>query len=387
MTQQPGDNPWVSWTLQPLEDADSHTAEPDFWAVIPAGGSGTRLWPVSRSGQPKFLLPLVNPDRSMIQQTVDRLGDLCPPGQTLVVCGPAHATPIARQLPELGDAQIIVEPSPKGSGPAIALAAAIIARHNPSAVMGSFAADHDVRDVHAFNAAVRGAIAAAQEGWLVTIGIQPTRAETGYGYIEWDEAPMPVHGHHEIHRALRFVEKPDLPTATAYVESKRFFWNASMFVWRVDAFLAELERHMPEVATAVHIIAGAWGTPDQDAVMGEIWPALPDVTIDNGLMEVSDRIAVVPAEMGWSDVGDWHGLGALLDHDERGNSIRGDIIDAECSNNVVWSDTPRVISLLGLSNIIVVDTEDALLVAERGHAQLVRGTVSRLKDLNRTSLL
>lgn len=389
MTQQPADNSWVSWTLQPLgdDDADVDRTHPGFWAVIPAGGSGTRLWPVSRSGQPKFLLPLVNPDRSLIQQTVDRLAGICPAGQTLVVCGPAHATPIARQLPELGDAQIVVEPSPKGSGPAIALAAAIIARQDPSAVMGSFAADHDIRDAMAFGRAVRRAIAAAHQGWLVTIGIEPTRPETGYGYIEWDADPLQDDDLRDTHRVLRFVEKPDLPTATAYVESKRYLWNASMFVWRVDAFFQELERHMPEVAAGVRVIANAWGTTDQDKVMGEVWHTLPDVTIDNGLMEVSDRIAVVPAEMGWSDVGDWHGLGALLDHDERGNCIRGDIIDADCSNNVVWSDTPRVISLLGLSNIIVVDTEDALLVAERGHAQLVRSTVSRLKDLNRTSLL
>lgn len=359
----------------------------NFWAVIPAGGSGTRLWPVSRSGQPKFLLPLVHAERSLLQETVDRLRDVCPDQRMLVVSGPAHAAPITRQLPELQTHQIVVEPSPKGSGPAIALAAAIIAREDPHAIMGSFAADHDIRDREAFTAAVRSAIAAAGDGWLVTIGIQPTRPETGYGYIEWDDDVLLAHEGGEVHRTRRFVEKPDLETATAYIESGCFFWNASMFIWRVDTFMEELRRFLPDVAEGVTRIANAWGTPEQDAIMGEIWPTLPDVTIDNGIMELSERVAVVPAEMGWSDVGDWHGLGALLAQDEHGNSIRGDIIDANCTNNVVWSDTSRIISLLGVSNIIVVDTPDALLVADRSQAQMVRATVSRLKELDRTNVL
>lgn len=359
----------------------------NFWAVIPAGGSGTRLWPVSRSGQPKFLLPLVNDERSLLQETVNRLRDVCPVERMLVVSGPAHAAPITRQLPEFQTPQIVVEPSPKGSGPAIALAAAIIARDDPHAIMGSFAADHDVQDQPAFSNAIRSAIHAANDGWLVTIGIQPTHPETGYGYIEWNEEVLLTTDTGNIHRAQRFVEKPDLATAAAYVESGDFFWNASMFIWRVDTFMEELHRYLPEVWDAVTRIANEWGTSMQETVMGEIWPTLPDVTIDNGIMELSERVAVVPASMGWSDVGDWHGLGSLLAQDENGNSIRGDIIGADCTNNVVWSDTSRFISLLGVNNIIVVDTPDALLIADRSQAQLVRSTVTRLKELNRTNLL
>jgi mannose-1-phosphate guanylyltransferase len=359
----------------------------NFWSVIPAGGSGTRLWPVSRSGQPKFLLPLINADRSLLQDTVDRLREVCSVDRMLVVSGPAHAAPITRQLPEFLTPQIVVEPSPKGSGPAIALAAAIIAREDPHAIMGSFAADHDVQNRAAFAAAVRSAIAAANDGWMVTIGIQPTHPETGYGYIEWNEEVLLTTDDGNVHRARRFVEKPDLPTATAYVASGDFFWNASMFIWRVDTFMEELHRFLPEVAAGVTQIAGEWGTSMQETVMGEIWPTLPDVTIDNGIMELSERVAVVPAQMGWSDVGDWHGLGSLLARDEHGNSIRGDIIGADCSNNVVWSDTSRFISLQGVSNIIVVDTPDALLIADRSQAQQVRSTVTRLKELNRTNLL
>ena len=363
------------------------TPEGQFWAVIPAGGSGTRLWPVSRSGHPKFLLPLVDPERSLLQGTVDRLRLVCDTGRLLVVCGPAHAAPITRQLPELEASQIVVEPSPKGSGPAIALAAAIIARQDPTAVMGSFAADHDVRDTAAFARAVRSAIATARDGWLVTIGLQPTRPETGYGYIERDARVLLMAPGGDVHRAVQFVEKPDLERATAFVESGRFLWNASMFIWRVDVFLEELRAHLPDIAEGVTRIAAAWGTPEQDRVTGAIWPGLQEATIDNGVMERSSRVAVVPAEMGWSDVGDWHGLGALLAADERGNSARGDIISTDCTNSVAWSDTGRVVSLLGLDNIVVVDTADALLVADRSRAQHVRTTVNRLKELNRTNVL
>lgn len=356
-------------------------ARPSFWSVIPAGGSGTRLWPLSRSSRPKFLLPLVDQQRSLIQQTVDRLTTISTPERMLVVCGPSHAAPIARQLPEIQTEQIVVEPCPRGSGPAIALAAALIARKDPAAIMGSFAADHDVRDVPAFTSAVRTAIEIAEEGWLVTIGLRPTRAETGYGYIERTDHCLLT----GAYRAACFVEKPDLERAKAYLASGRFLWNASMFIWSVSAFLAECQRLLPEVYAGVMRVADAWETERREEVIGEVWSALPDVTIDNGVMERSPRVAVVPAEMGWSDVGDWHGLGSLLAQDEAGNSVRADLINNGCANSVVWSETTRVISLVGLDNVIVVDTPDALLVADRSRAQDVRSTVARLKQLNRAA--
>ncbi len=249
-------------TLRRTQRRDTHvrSRRPDeLWSVIPAGGSGTRLWPLSRSGQPKFLLPLVNPRRSLIQETVDRLQSVSNRKNIIIVCGPAHASPITRQLPELATNQIVVEPSPKGSGPAIALAAAIISNRDPNAVMGSFAADHDVRSPIAFTTAIRDARAAAEEGWLVTIGIRPTRPETGYGYIEKDPVILLTTPMSAVHKAARFVEKPDLGHATAYMESGRFLWNASMFIWRVDVFMSELRRYLPDVAHGVEVIADAWG--------------------------------------------------------------------------------------------------------------------------------
>lgn len=360
--------------------------DPSFWAVIPAGGSGTRLWPLSRAARPKFLLPLLG-RRSLIQQTADRLAELAPPNQTLIVCGPAHAPGIARQLTDVPVANLVVEPQPRGSGPAISLAAALIARRDPDAIMGSFAADHEVGNQVAFVDSVRTAIEAAKGDWLVTIGLTPSRAETGFGYIERTEERIVGTDHGEAYRSARFVEKPDLARATAYVESGRFVWNASMFIWRVQTFLEELERLQPDVYDGVSRIAAAWGTAQQEQLTAEVWAMLPESTIDQGVMEHAARVAVVPAEMAWSDVGDWHGLGQLVAQDDLGNSADCDLVSTGSHNNVVWSETGRVIALVGIEDVVVVDTSDALLVADRARAQDVRHVVATLKSRERTRLI
>ncbi|MBA3416262.1 MAG: mannose-1-phosphate guanylyltransferase [Chloroflexia bacterium] len=359
-----------------------------FWAVIPAGGAGTRLWPLSRAARPKFLLPLTG-TRSLLQQTVDRLSQLTSPKYAMIVCGLLHAVPVARQLPDVPDANIVVEPAPKGTGPAIGLAAALIARQDPHAIMGSFAADHDVRDEAAFVRAVRTAIDAAADGNLVTIGITPTRAETGYGYVERADEVVAETGDGTAYRAACFHEKPDAARAAEYVASGRYLWNASMFVWRVDALLAEMARLQPELHAAVLEVAAAWGTPEQDRVTTDVWASLPVSTIDEGVLEpaaAAGRVAVVPADLGWSDVGDWHGLGELIERDALGNSVRGDLIQIETRESIVWSETGRPVALLGLDNVVVVDTADVLLVSARGRAQEVRHLVDRLKTLKRHEL-
>jgi mannose-1-phosphate guanylyltransferase len=357
-----------------------------FWAVIPAGGSGTRLWPLSRSAHPKFLLALLC-EHSLLQQTVERVEQLAPLERIIVVCGPAHAEPIAEQLPTLPDTGYVIEPSPRGSGPAIGLAAAIIARRDPEAIMGSFAADQDVRDSAAFVRAIGVAIEAARAGWLVTVGLFAPRPETGYGYIESTEEQIVSTPDGIAYRAARFHEKPDLARATAYVASGRFLWNASMFVWRVRTFLEELARLQPDLHAGVTRIAAAWDTPERDRVTAEVWPTLPEITVDHGVMEHAAQVAVVPAEMGWSDVGDWHGLGELLDPNADGISGRGDLVQALSRSSVVWSETDRVIALVGLENVVVVDTPDALLVADRTRAQEVRSVVAKLKASRRNDVL
>ncbi|MCC6703436.1 MAG: mannose-1-phosphate guanylyltransferase [Thermomicrobiales bacterium] len=369
---------------------DGETGSPvagSFWAVIPAGGSGTRLWPLSRAAKPKFLLPLLG-DRSLLQQTVDRLGNLAPIDQTLVICGPAHAVAVGRQLPTLPESRIVVEPAPKGSGPAIALAAAIIARHDPDAVMGSFAADHDVRDQAAFEAAVRTGIAAARAGdWLVTIGLTPSRPETGYGYIERSDQVVHTTAEGTAYRALRFVEKPDLARATEYVASGRFAWNASIFIWRVQTLLDQLAIWQPELLDAVTEIAAAWDTPAQDEVLAPRWSGLASISIDEGVMEQAPQVAVVPAVIGWSDVGDWHGLGELIPADDHGNSLHGPTLPIDSERNVLWSETDRPIVTIGLNDTIVVDTGDAVLVAPRTRAQDVRRAVDALKARGKKELV
>ena len=354
-----------------------------FWAIVPAGGSGTRLWPLSRAARPKFLLTLTG-KKSLLQQTVDRLTPLATPERTLVVCGPAHAAPVARQLPELPEANIIVEPAPRGSAPAIVLATALIARREPNAIVGSFAADHEVADQDAFTRAIRTAIAAARQGWLVTVGLEPTRPETGYGYIERSADVVAQADEGTAYRSVRFVEKPDLATATAYLEAGRSLWNASMFVWQAGTLLEEVARQQPELFAAVTRIAASWGLPDQDRVTAEVWANLAESTIDQGILERAERVAVVPANMGWSDVGDWNNLGDLIEQDDAGNRVRGDLVQEASTDCVVWSETDRLVALVGLTDVAIVDTEDALLVVNRKHAQEVRRIVEQLKTADRT---
>lgn len=357
----------------------------NFWAVIPAGGAGTRLWPLSRAARPKFLLPLLG-ERSLLQQTVDRLSTLTELDRIMIICGPTHAAEITRQLPELPTANLIMEPFPSGTLPALALAAALIARQDPDAIMGSFAADHDVADVEAFTTAVRAAIATARLGNMVTVGIEPTRPETGYGYIERTDEVLLESETAVAYRAARFVEKPDSETAAEYVASGKFLWNAAMFVWSVRAFQAEIDRLTPEIGQRIRTIVAAWDSGNRERVIAGEWASMPDETIDNGIMEHTPKVAVVPAEMCWSDVGDWNGLGELIERDALGNSVRGDFLQIDTTNSVVWSETGRMLALVGIDGVIVVDTDDALLVVDRSRSQEVRHVVSELKK-NRRSYL
>lgn len=358
----------------------------EFYAVVPAGGSGTRLWPLSRASAPKFLHPLTGGERSLLQATVDRVAPLAPPSRTLVVTGASHAVGVARQLPQLDADQIIVEPSPRDSAPAIGLAATLIHRRNPQAVMGSFAADHRVTDIAAFLEAVRTAIDVANAGYLVTIGLTPTHAETGYGYIH-QAKPLDAGGY----GVAEFKEKPHHELAQSYVDSGEYLWNASMFVWRVATLLSELERQSPELAAGLARIADDWDTPRRDETLARIWPTLPKIAIDYAVMEGSAEaglVATVPADIGWNDVGDWHSLGAILSTDptagdgESGNIVIGSssqrIYAIDSHDCVVVPQGGRAIALLGLHDAIIVDTPDAMLVATRDRAQDVKKLVDQL---------
>ncbi len=349
-----------------------------FHAVIPAGGSGTRLWPASRSARPKFLLPLPGP-RSMLQATVDRLLPIAAPQDIYVVTGSTHAVMVSRQLEEIPDENIIVEPLARGTGPAIGLGAALIARRDPDAIMGSFAADHYVRDAEEFRRAVLVAAEVARRDYLVTIGIEPTYPETGYGYIRCGE-PLLARDGFTARVVEEFKEKPDAETAASYVASGRYLWNASMFVWKASALMAAMERLLPEVHAILTEIAAAWDLPSRNATVERLWPELEDVTIDTGIMERADRVAVVPASFGWTDLGDWHSLAEVLTDGNGENVVVGGRHIAEDTRGTLVFGNGRAVATLGVENLVIVDTEDVLLICDRSRAQDVRRIVQRLKD-------
>ncbi|MGA5304141.1 mannose-1-phosphate guanylyltransferase [Nucisporomicrobium flavum] len=364
-----------------------------LYAVIPAGGSGTRLWPLSRAGHPKFLHPLTGTDDSLLQATVHRLLPLADPSQVYVVTGVAHAAAVSRQLAAVPEENILVEPSPRDSCAAIALAAAVIARRDPEAVMGSFAADHLIADGERFVGVIEQAMAGARQGLLMTLGITPTRPETGYGYVQ---CGGPV-GEGAVLAVEEFKEKPSYEVAESYVKSGNYLWNAGMFVWRVDVFLSELARQQPQLHAGISRIAQAWETASREEVLGEVWQTLPRISVDYAVMEGAaavGRVGTVPGDFGWNDVGDFHTLGEVLAADQAGNVIVGHqgaekpgVILRETENLVVVPNSGRLVAALGVRDLIVVDTPDAVLVCPRDRAQEVKSIVDELRDKGEISYI
>ena len=363
------------------------TEEPGgLYAVIPAGGSGTRLWPLSRAGHPKFLHPLTGTGASLLQATVSRLAPITAPGRVFVVTGVAHAAAVSRQLAGVPEENILVEPSPRDSCAAIALAAAVIGRRDPEAVMGSFASDHLIADDDRFLEVIRTAMSGARDGLLMTLGITPTRPETGYGYVQCG-GPA---GDSGVLVVEEFKEKPSYDVAEAYVKSGNYLWNAGMFVWRVDVFLAELARQQPQLAAGISRIAQAWDSSAREEVIGEVWPTLPRISVDYAVMEGAatvGRVGTVPGDFGWNDVGDFHTLGEVLAADAAGNVIVGKdalakpgVLLRETENLVVVPNSGRLVAALGIRDIIIVDTPDAVLVCPRDRAQEVKHLVDALKE-------
>ncbi|MBC7631288.1 mannose-1-phosphate guanylyltransferase [Aeromicrobium sp.] len=351
-----------------------------FHAVIPAGGAGTRLWPLSRASRPKFLLDLDGSGRSLLQQTWDRLVDLIPPERIHIVTGAAHADAIRAQLPELSS--LFVEPSPRDSMPAIGLAAAVIGARDPSAVIGSFAADHVIDDQVSFAEAVGQAVAVARTGLVTTIGITPTGPSTAFGYIESGDL-LDVVDATSARAVATFVEKPEADIAAAYVASGSYSWNGGMFVTRTDVLLKHLARLQPTLHAGLAAIAGAWDTSARQDVLDSTWPSLTKIAIDHAIAEpvsLEGGMAVVPGAFTWDDVGDF---AALQD------------IGAASSPETVWIDADGLaiaedgttIAVVGLHDVVVVRTPDALLVTTRDQAQRVKDVVAALKDRGRTDLV
>jgi mannose-1-phosphate guanylyltransferase len=354
----------------------------NFWAVIPAGGAGTRLWPLSRSSSPKFLHDLTGTGRSLLQDTWTRLAPLAE-DRFLVVTGRAHQDAVRAQLPEVGPAGVVAEPSPRDSMAAIGLAAALLERADPDAVMGSFAADHVIRDPRAFGEAIGLAVAAARDGWLVTLGIEPTFASSAFGYIHLGDE---LGGHPGAYAVREFVEKPSTETAEAYLATGRYRWNAGMFVVRPTVLLDLLAEWHPAFAATLREIARDVSRLD------ELWPGLPKIALDHAIAEpaaAAGRVVVVPAAIGWDDIGDFDALAGLLTGGG-GDGVRvlGDasLVRALDATGLVVPRSGRVVAVVGLDDVVVVDTPDALLVTTRAHAQRVKQVVTGLQQDDRADL-
>lgn len=352
-----------------------------FCAVIPAGGAGTRLWPVSRAGSPKFLHDLTGSGRTLLQDTVDRLAPLAG-DRVLVVTGAAHADAVRAQLPGLRPDNVLIEPSARDSMAAIGLAAAVLEARDPDAIIGSFAADHVISGEAAFDECIGEAIGAAAEGHLVTIGITPTHPATGFGYIQ---SGRPLAGYPTALHVRQFVEKPDAERAAAYVQTGEFRWNAGMFVVRASRLLELLSAYQPRFTDSLRAIAA------EPQRLDELWPTLPKIAIDHAIAEPAadaGQVVVVPGSFGWDDIGDFSSLGAMIAPGPDGVSVVGDanLVEALDATGIVVPEAGRLVALLGVEDIVVVDTPDAILVTTRERAQEVKAIVERLKASGRGQL-
>ncbi|HEV7566820.1 MAG TPA: mannose-1-phosphate guanylyltransferase [Microbacteriaceae bacterium] len=364
-----------------------------FYSVIPAGGIGSRLWPLSRADAPKFLHDLTGSGQTLLRDTWDRLAPLSGDQRIMVVTGRAHRAAVETQLPALADLNVVLESEPRDSTAAIGLAAAILERREPGVIIGSFAADHVIRDRRLFVAAVTEAVAAADAGYITTIGIQPTEPAIGFGYIHCGAA-IEIEGAPSALLVDTFVEKPNLATAERYVASGDHLWNAGMFISRADRLLEEIGRSEPEVLAGLLELAEVWDEPaKRGPAVDRIWPGLKKIAIDYSVAEpaaAAGKLAVIPGHFDWDDVGDFASLAKLNSGGRKSDlAILGENarVLSDASSGIVVTQTSRVISLIGVKDIIVVDTPDALLVTTTENAQRVKAVVDALKLSGGTDVL
>ena len=350
------------------------------YAVIMAGGGGTRLWPISRKDRPKQLLPLLG-EETLFQGTVARLIDLFPPERILVVTVERQAEEMRKQVPEIPPENYLIEPAPRGTASVVGLAAVVLRHRDPEAAMAILPSDHFIRNRDLFHYLLREAFDVARQNTLVTLGITPAFPSTAYGYIQQGE-PLNANFKYPVYRVKRFKEKPDEKTAQEFLRSRDHSWNSGMFIWRADAILAEIERQMPDLYSALTKIAACWGTPQQDEVLRPLWQNVKVETIDYGVMERAEQVVVLPAGgLGWNDVGSWDTLFDVLFPDMNGNvSTASQHLALETHNSLVYgSNGERLIVTIGIDDTVIVDAGDVLLVCKSDQAQKVRDVVEHLK--------
>ncbi|MFW5876952.1 MAG: mannose-1-phosphate guanylyltransferase [Myxococcota bacterium] len=345
------------------------------YVVIMAGGSGTRFWPLSRRERPKQLLPLAPDGSTLIAATMRRARQLVPPERTLVVTSRALRDATVAALPELPPGNVLAEPTGRNTAPCVGWAASHVRRRDPQGRLAILPADHHVGDEDAFVQVVRASLAAAADGALVTVGLRPSRPETGYGYIELGEAVG-----EGVYQARRFVEKPNRTRAEQFFSSGRFLWNSGMFFFRADAILQAVDEHLPGLGEALGRFDEAAAEGAEQALVDEEYGSLPAVSIDHGIMEKVEGVLVVPGDFGWSDLGSWTTAWELADRDADDNAVPDGTIALDSSGNYVRVPAGKLVALIGVDDLVVVDTGDALLVVPRDRAQDVRHVVETLRE-------
>ena len=348
--------------------------------VIRAGGIGTRLWPFSRRQKPKQFHALVG-DRSMLQSAVDRIDSIANSDDVYVSTGASLGEGVTQQLPDLAAECLIVEPALRNTGPAVGLECVLLDAAYPGCVVASLGSDHHIGKPEEFCRLLQVAEAAvdANPDELVLIGVKPWRAETGFGYIQKGEVFHEANGE-PVYRVGAFKEKPDAPTAESYVSSGDYLWNSNMFVWRAARVLELIEEYEPELHAGLMEIKDAVGTDAQQATLERVYPTLKEIAIDNAVLERADRVAVVEADIDWSDIGSWGALADVLPVDDHGNLINADTITVDTTGSTVYAPDGKLVALIGVDNLVVVDAGDALLIVPKDEVQRVREVVDKLGD-------
>jgi mannose-1-phosphate guanylyltransferase len=349
-----------------------------LYAVVMAGGSGTRFWPKSRRNRPKQLLKLQG-DATMLQQTVDRVAPLIGPERVIVVTGADQAGAVAGQLSDVPAANVVAEPCPRDTAPCVGLAAAIVAKRDPEGIMVVMAADHVIRPKESFQKSVQAAVSLieADPNTFVTFGVKPTRPETGYGYIERGESLGTPQGI-PCHRVKQFREKPDLATAIDFLESGNFAWNSGIFVWRARAILDALAEQRPAMFAGIQRIADDLGTPRQDGTIAREFPGFEKIPIDKAVMENATNVNVLEVLYDWSDVGDWRSIAALQAPDGNGNTIQGNVLSQGTTGTIVINDDGGLIATLGVDDLVIIQSNGATLVARKDQLDRLKGLVEGL---------